>query len=211
MTICNELIPGILRGRRNDTINLAKERFFRRVRTNLHVIVCSEYPSNDTAKEFPSLWFSRYPTLLTKASCIDVYQPWQGSSLTKASLLRLSCQNFNPQLQEMINPCKNSVAEVMSHVHTSSVENLEQQFGFNQYKCHTPKTFLEFVDVFANCCEFIWKQEQVNTMGTIRLQTKFYHMKSTSQCTCESHCFLRLCQFQIMGTFCKGLGSYFLV
>ncbi len=145
---------------------VAQERFFRRVRTNLHVIVCLDYPSDQlgTVHKFPFSRFSEFPSLLTRTCCIDVFQPWHGSSLTKVSTLRLAAQNIDGAAQEIIESCKSSVAAIMSYVHTSSVKMLEQQFGFNQYKCHTPKTFVEFVDIFGKCCDLIWKKEQVKTL-----------------------------------------------
>jgi hypothetical protein len=161
--ICNELIPGILRGRRNDNMYVAQERFFRRVRANLHVIVCLDYPSDQPSivHKFPFSQFSEFPSLLTRTCCIDVFQPWHDSSLTKVSILRLASQHVDAAVQEIIESCKSSVAAIMSYVHTSSVKMLEQQFGFNRYKCYTPKTFVEFVDIFAKCCDLIWEEEQV--------------------------------------------------
>ena len=145
---------------------VAQERFFRRVRTNLHVIVCLDHPMDDqlgTLQKFPFSQFSVFPSLLTRTCCIDVFQPWQGCSLVKVSTLRLAGQHVEPAVQQIIDTCKSSVAAIMSYVHTSSVKMLEQQFGFNQYKCYTPKTFVEFVDIFAKCCDLIWKEEQVQT------------------------------------------------
>jgi hypothetical protein len=90
-----------------------------------------------------------------------VFQPWHGSSLVQVSALRLADQHVVAAVQQIIDTCKSSVAAIMSYVHTSAVKMLERQFGFNQYKCYTPKTFVEFVDIFAKCCDLIWKKEQV--------------------------------------------------
>ena len=142
---------------------VAQERFFRRVRTNLHVIICLNYPSDQLAnvRTFPFSRFSQFPSLLTRTCCIDVFQPWRINSLSTVFRLRLADHHVDIAVQENIKACEDLVAAIMSSVHTSSVEMIEQQFGFSQYKCFTPKTFVEFVDIFAKCCDLIWKDKQV--------------------------------------------------
>ncbi|XP_028405416.1 dynein heavy chain domain-containing protein 1-like isoform X2 [Dendronephthya gigantea] len=161
-TVCNELIPGSLRGRRNDSVYVAQERFFRRVRTNLHVIVGLEFPSDEPCIVYNSSFstFSAFPLLLTRTCSVDVFQPWHSASLTKVSTLRLASKALEPAVREMVKACESSLAATMSYVYTSAVEMLEQQFGFNKYKCYTPKTFVEFNDIFVKCCNLIWKEEQ---------------------------------------------------
>lgn len=143
---------------------VAQERFFRRVRTNLHVVVELEYPSSEPGIVYnsPLSTFSAFPLLLTRTCSVDVFQPWHGASLTKVSSLRLASKALEPAVREMVEACESSLASTMSYVYTSSVEMLEQQFGFNKYKCYTPKTFIEFIDIFAKCCNLIWKEEQVS-------------------------------------------------
>ena len=170
-TICNELIPGLLRSRRNDNMYVAQERFFRRVRTNLHVIVCLDYGYDQSgiADKFAFVQFAKFPLLLTRAGCINVYQPWQGNSLTEVSILRLACHHTHAAVQVIIDASKSSVSTIMAYIHTSAVTMLKNQFGFNRYKCYTPKTFVEFVDMFAKCCGLIWKKEQVKTTKSLRV------------------------------------------
>ena len=74
------------------------------------------------------------------------------------------------------------MAAIMSYVHTSSVEMIQRQFGFSKYKCFTPKTFVEFVDIFAKCCDLIWKDKQVKKchLGCPRSKTnKIFSVESS--------------------------------
>lgn len=144
---------------------VAHERFFRRVRQNLHVIICLNYPSDQLGivRTFPFSRFSEFPSLLKRTCSIDVFQPWHSSSLTTVFRLRLADRHVDMAIQENIKSCESSVAAVMAYVHASSVEMIEQQFGFRQYKCYTPKTIVEFVEIFARCCDLIWKEEQVKS------------------------------------------------
>ena len=190
---------------------VAQERFFRRVRTNLHVIVCLNYPSDQfsTLQKFPFSRFSEFPSLLTRTCCIDVFQPWHGSSLVQVSALRLADQHVVAAVQQIIDTCKSSVATIMSYVHTSSVKMQERQFGFNQYKCYTPKTFVEFVDIFAKCCDLIWKEEQVYENKKTRFSPgKLVHPKKEIHSK-KLECFLAFFLRQTFPPTYPLLNSYF--
>lgn len=158
--ICGELIPGGQRGKRNENLAIAQERFLRRVRTNLRVALSLEHPSNRT-HALNVFKFSLYPFLSTRASGVDVYQPWHHNTLAKVSSMRLEDIDMDSDLQDIVDIHLTSVTSVMSFIHRSTLETIAKQFAFNRYKCYSPGTFVEFVDMFGKCCNRIWREEQV--------------------------------------------------
>lgn len=127
---------------------------------NLHVVVCLQYPS-EKLDNLNHSTLTRLPFLTTRVCGVDVYQQWNQSVLINISSQRLANIQMDPHLLEVVNFHRTSVASVMSYIHTSALEMVNQQFGFNHYQCYSPAAFVEFVDMFGKCCNRMWKEQQV--------------------------------------------------
>ena len=110
--------------------------------------------------------FSFLPTLVTRSSSIDIFQAWIASSFSKVVLQRFSEYKFpDATIQKMMESRLHSIASFTAHVHTSSSKMLDQQFGCSQMELFTPKTFLDFLDMFTKCLHDVWKKEKVKRNG----------------------------------------------
>lgn len=166
--ISSQLLPGGQRGaKRTENQDIAQERFFRRVRSNLHLVVCLNYSSLSTDTSPVENLFFKFPALVTRSCCVDVYRSWPHEALvciadkildTEDKVFdRVAWKKSDRETQ------KATICSIMSHIHLSARSMTEKLYGSKGLKMLTPNTFLEFVDLFKKYCDRICTKEMVRS------------------------------------------------
>ena len=155
--------------RRTENQDIAQERFLRRVRTNLHVVVCLKYTpftSDTTPKKIP---FFKFPALVTRSCCVDVYQAWPHEALECIAdkILDAEDEVFDhvPWTKTEREIKIATICSIMAQVHLSARSMTEKLYGSKGLKMYPPDTFLEFVDLFKTFCDRICKKEKVKLIS----------------------------------------------
>ena len=165
--ISNQLLPGGQMGvRRTENKEVAQERFLRRIRTNLHVAVCVWHGDLQRITQ-------RYPTILTRSACVDVFREWKSDVLTtvaKSWLLEKGTNQFLvkvpwdiPQRDVQLK----AIYEVMSQIHQSVRRESEKDFSGQGLEVFSPLKFTEFIDLFRTLCNWICEVKEVGTVDFV--------------------------------------------
>ncbi|KAH3716365.1 hypothetical protein DPMN_059086 [Dreissena polymorpha] len=167
--IVSQMMPGGVQTKRVDKIEQAFERFIKRIKQHLHVIVCLSYRGNSFSSNFKSLHtvMSRYPNLIKYSSCVDHYQPWPYDAYVK--IARVWLQDERSRVHVAWHPTKREdqmemTACAMAYVHLSAKVALERQYCHQRdpLRFFSPLTYMEFVHIFRIVCAYIVKKETGN-------------------------------------------------
>lgn len=164
--ICNQLLPASHRMRTNGYGQI-EDRFFQRIKQNLHVLICIK------DDERLSTILNKYPILIHKVACIDVYKEWSRDFLFRfaRSALQDDGSTATTFLDHVvpsgmdINAFISKISTVMAQIHVTSRCFLKE--SSNEKSLYTPQKFDEFVQLFINLC-----RERVQK---IQVSQNFYH------------------------------------
>ncbi|GFO14602.1 dynein heavy chain, partial [Plakobranchus ocellatus] len=165
--IVGHMMPGGVQTKKVDKIEQAFERFVKRVRQNLHVIVCLNYKGNCFSTDFHALQdkLQRYPGLIKNAFSIDLYVPWSFQALSQVAKAWLDDTKAGVMIpwhpsrrMEQIDTASNA----MAYIHLSAKAAVERQFCHQRepLRIFTPLTFLEFVHIFKIVSAYLAQTEQ---------------------------------------------------
>eukprot|EP00058_Branchiostoma_floridae_P015154 XP_002600642.1 hypothetical protein BRAFLDRAFT_102421 [Branchiostoma floridae] len=150
MTIANQIMQGTVPGKHSDKFELALERYHKRIRTNLHVVVTMDLtgpvPLHHRLRQFP--------TLLLRSSCVDMYSRWTFEA------------RRSDILWEMLGSTTSltSVAHAMAYIHRSAQAALQRCFHDNHQlrRLFTPLTYMEFIDLFKSITAKLSREEKAS-------------------------------------------------
>lgn len=158
--IAAAMTPGQVQTKRVDKIEQAFERFLKKVRSSMHVVVCLNYRANKSKVLYDKL--RCFPQLVSRATCVDCFKPWTAETyqaiarvwLPKVDGLHWHSEKFAEQVA--------GIAAAMAYMHKSAEATAEQLF------CHqkadivlfTPRTFLELVHSFNVIANGVIQHEQ---------------------------------------------------
>jgi len=122
-----------------DTNDVCWDFFIEKVRRKLHLVFCIS-PVGDKMRQ----WCRKFPALIN-CSVIDWVHSWPQEALTSVAVRFISDVDFGaPELVEKI-------AFHMAYVHTQSVQMCDEYLSEERrYNYATPKSFLEFIDLYKN-------------------------------------------------------------
>jgi len=165
--ISNQLLPGGKRGaRRVENQDIAQERYFRRVRSHLHVVVCLKYRKLDLSNSLEKNQLYKFPKLVTRSCCVDIYRAWPHEALVSIAQKQLeeeeSVFSLLPLKRREKDAQSAAVCSIMAHVHLSSRCMARRIYGIEALKFYSPDTFLDFIDLFRKICRRICLKEKVS-------------------------------------------------
>ncbi|CAL1542045.1 unnamed protein product [Lymnaea stagnalis] len=165
--IVGHLMPGGVQTKKVEKIEQAFDRFVKRVRQNLHIIVLLNYKGNNFSTNVNGLHdkLQRHPGLLKNCFSIDIYMPWSFKSL--AQVARTWLQDTKSGVVVPWNPsCSaeqlDAASNAMAYIHLSAKAAVDHQFCHQKdpLRIFTPLTFLEFVHLFKIVTAFLVKTEK---------------------------------------------------
>ncbi|XP_048242736.1 dynein heavy chain domain-containing protein 1-like [Haliotis rufescens] len=167
--IVSQMMPGGVQTKRVDKIEQAFDRYIKRIKQNLHIIVCLNYKGNSYSTDFHSLHekVNRYPGLLKHCVSIDLFLPWSYQAFTTVAWSWLEDEKskivipWNPaRREEQITMASNA----MAYIHLSAKSAVERHFCHQRepLRFYTPLTFMEFVHLFKVVAAYVVKRERVN-------------------------------------------------
>ncbi|XP_070566099.1 dynein heavy chain domain-containing protein 1-like isoform X2 [Ptychodera flava] len=155
--IATTMLPGSKGGgHRGQRLEMAVDRFYRRVCNNMHVVMCMDFTDINYTKAIDTL--QMFPTLLTHSCCVDVYFPWTHDALVSVATQWMRREtkdkhsgklHYIPWRTEDPAGQISAVCHAMAYIHQSSEHIIEGLFKA-QIKFFTPVTFLEFIDLFKH-------------------------------------------------------------
>ncbi|XP_052798483.1 dynein heavy chain domain-containing protein 1-like isoform X5 [Mya arenaria] len=167
--IVSQMMPGGVQTKRIDKIEQAFERFLKRIKQHLHVVVCLSYRGNSFSSNFKSLHkvMSRFPNLLKYSCCVDHYQPWPYDAYVKIAKVWLQDERSRVHVDWHSSKKEDQVdmtSRAMAYVHMSAKVALERQYCHQRepLRFFSPLTFMEFVHIFRIICAYIVKRETGN-------------------------------------------------
>lgn len=162
--ITSNLLPVGQRGiRRAEHLDIAQERFFRRVKSHLHVVVCLKYSPLVTSTSPSQAQIYRFPILLTRCSCVDTYLPWPHDALASIAEKMMDVRELSPIPWKKDKAIyTNAICSIMAHVHLTSRSAVHNLYGIQGLKFYSPDTYLDFVELFKVFCERICVNEKVS-------------------------------------------------
>ena len=178
--ISSQLLPGGKRGaRRVENQQIAQERFFRRVKSQMHIFVCLKYTpiSQSICPDETQLY--RFPTLVTRSCCVDVYRGWPHEALVSVaekvleeeedvlSLLPLKKRERDSQAA--------AICSIMGYVHLSARSMVERCYGVKALKVYSPDTFLDFVDLYRKICKQLCVKAKVRITKYISFHFRVFN------------------------------------
>ena len=166
--ISNQLLPGGKRGaRRVKNQDIAQERYFRRVKSNLHVVVCLKYRKLDLTNSPEKNQLYKFPALVTRSCCVDIYRAWPHEALVSIAQKQLeeeeSVFSLLPLKRREKDVQSAAVCSIMAHVHLSSRSMVRRIYGLEALKFYSPDTYLDFIDLFRKICKRLCLKEKVRT------------------------------------------------
>ncbi|GFR96322.1 dynein heavy chain domain-containing protein 1-like [Elysia marginata] len=165
--IVGHMMPGGVQTKRVDKIEQAFERFVKRIRQNLHVIVCLNYKGNCFSTDFHALQdkLQRYPGLIKNAFSIDLFVPWSFQALSQVAKAWL--EDTKSGVMIPWHPSRRvqqieTASNAMAYIHLSAKAAVERQFCHQRepLRIFTPLTFLEFVHIFKIVSAYLAQTEQ---------------------------------------------------
>ena len=166
--ISNQLLPGGKRGaRRVENQDIAQERYFRRVKSHLHVVVCLKHRTLDLSNSLEKNHLYKFPALVTRSCCVDIYRAWPHEALVSIAQKQLedeeSVFNLLPLKRREKDAQSAAVWSTMAHVHLSSRSMVKRIYGIEALKFYSPDTYLDFIDLFTKICKRLCVKEKVRT------------------------------------------------
>ena len=166
--ISNQLLPGGKRGaRRVENQDIAQERYFRRVRSHLHVVICLKYRKLDLSNSLEKNQLYKFPALVTRSCCVDIYRAWPHEALVSIAQKQLeeeeSVFSLLPLKRREKDAQSAAVCSIMAHVHLSSRSMVRRIYGMEALKFYSPDTYLDFIDLFRKICKRLCLKEKVRT------------------------------------------------
>ena len=80
--ISSQLLPGGKRDAcRAESQDIAQDRYFRRVKSNIHVVVCLKYTPLHLSASPDKNQLYKFPALVTRSCCVDIYRAWPQKAL----------------------------------------------------------------------------------------------------------------------------------
>ncbi|XP_071943742.1 dynein heavy chain domain-containing protein 1-like [Antedon mediterranea] len=153
--IALQMLPGSKSsGYRSQRVEMAQERFYRRVLTNLHVVVSLHCPGGDISSLHDC--FSRHPSLLHSSCCVDVYKHWSHDGLVSVATQWLDQRTLSmssrkaylvPWSFKKVEAEVHCISHAMAYIHQSSIKAIDKHFH-KSYRFFSPLTFIEFIDLF---------------------------------------------------------------
>ncbi|XP_022079964.1 dynein heavy chain domain-containing protein 1-like [Acanthaster planci] len=169
--ITSQMLPGAkVTGHRNQRLEMALERFYRKVIANLHVVVCID--CEDSSLSSLHKWFSRFPALLNTCCCVDIYRPWSHEALVNVAEQWLRVPTMDTYTRKTYRvpwSTLNSSAQVtaishaMAYIHRSAMQAVTQLHS-KPFKFFSPLTYIEFIDLFKNLSSKIAKEEKATVL-----------------------------------------------
>ncbi|XP_029192398.2 LOW QUALITY PROTEIN: dynein heavy chain domain-containing protein 1-like [Acropora millepora] len=155
--ISSQLLPGGKRGaRRAESQDIAQDRYFRRVKSNLHVVVCLKYTPLHLSASPDKNQLYKFPALVTRSCCVDIYRAWPHKALISVAEKVLekeeSVLNLLPLKRRERDMQSSTICSVMAQVHLSSRTMVEKVYGSRALKFYSPDTYLDFIDLFRKIC-----------------------------------------------------------
>ncbi|KAL8594105.1 hypothetical protein ACOMHN_000817 [Nucella lapillus] len=170
-TIVGHMMPGGVQTKRVDKMEQAFERFVKRVRQNLHIVVCLNYKGNSYSSDFRGLQdkIGRFPGLVKNAFSIDLYRPWgftQFSAVAHTWLQDHRSPVKIPWNMALRSEQMKMASDTMAYVHLSAKAAVERQYCHlkEPLRFYSPLTFFEFVHIFRVVAAYIGKIEQVKAV-----------------------------------------------
>jgi len=171
--ITSNLLPVGQRGiRRAEHLDLAQERFFRRVKLHLHVVVCMKYSSIVTSTSPSQAQIYRFPVLLTRCCCVDTFLPWPHEALVSIAEKLMDAKELSPVPWKRKDTAvyTSAICSVMAHVHITSRSMVHKLYGTKGLKYYSPDTYLDLIELFKMFCERICLKEKVCVYRVYHLQ-----------------------------------------
>ncbi|XP_069111192.1 dynein heavy chain domain-containing protein 1-like isoform X2 [Argopecten irradians] len=167
--IVSQMMPGGVQTKRVDKIEQAFERYLKKIRQNLHIIVCLNYRGNSYSSDVRNLHdkLNLYPNLLKYASSVDMYHPWTYEAYVKIAEVWLQDQRSKISIPWHPTRMLDQMAmtsQAMAYMHLSAKNIIERQFCHQRepLRFYSPLTFMEFVHLFRVISAFIVKKEREN-------------------------------------------------
>ncbi|KAL3832089.1 hypothetical protein ACJMK2_023767 [Sinanodonta woodiana] len=168
-SIVSQMMPGGVQTKRIDKIEQAFDRFLKRIRQNLHVIVCLSFRGNSYSSDFRTLHslICRYPALIKHSCCIDHFKPWPYEAYVNMARVWLEDQRSKipiPWSKTKKSEQITMMSKAMAYMHLSAKTAIERQFCHQRdpLRFFSPLTFMEFVHIFRIISAFITKTELIN-------------------------------------------------
>ncbi|XP_060599368.1 dynein heavy chain domain-containing protein 1-like [Ruditapes philippinarum] len=178
-SIVSQMMPGGVQTKRIDKIEQAFERFIKRIKQHLHVIVCLSFRGNSFSSNFKSLHnvMCKFPGLLKYSCCVDHYQPWSFEAYVKIAKVWL--EDVKSKVYIPWHPTRkieqvDMMSKAMAYIHMSAKVAMERQYCHQRdpLRFFSPLTFMEFVHVFRIISAYIVKQETGNIQKHERALSK---------------------------------------
>lgn len=183
--ISNQLLPGGKRGaRRVENQDIAQDRYFRRVKSHIHVVVCLKFKKLDLSNSLEKNQLYKFPSLVKRSCCVDVYRAWPHEALVSVAEKLLdeeeSVLSLVPLKRRERDLQSVAICSIMAHVHLSSRSLAERIYGVKALKFYSPDTYLDFVDLFRKICRRLCAKEKVRVGVTVLRPVAFM---SRNPCT----------------------------
>ncbi|XP_077979356.1 dynein heavy chain domain-containing protein 1-like [Glandiceps talaboti] len=165
--IATAMLPGSKGGgHRGQRLEMAVERYYRRVCNNMHIIVCIDFTDINYCKAITML--QKFPALLSRSCCIDVYFPWTHEALVSVATQWMRRETTDKQTGRLHyipwrhdDPAAqiSAICNAMAYIHQSS-EHMVEGLYKSKIKFFTPTTYLEFVDLFKHIASKLAKRHK---------------------------------------------------
>eukprot|EP00794_Sanderia_malayensis_P003656 gene3656-4173_t len=158
--IGNHLLPGGQVGqRRTENKTVAQERFLRRIRSNLHVVMCVWYGA------LPKL-IHDFPLVLSRVACVDVYKEWKSDILAEVAekwLIEKGKNEFFYRVPWNLDERErqlDAIYALMAQIHLTCRAAFGRDFRELGLEVFSPLKFIEFVDLFRTLCNTICHEKE---------------------------------------------------
>ena len=82
--LSTQMLPGSkVTGQRSQRLEMALDRFYKKVLFNLHVVVALDCTGQAISEVQQKL--QEFPTLLNGSCCVDIYRPWSHEALVRVA------------------------------------------------------------------------------------------------------------------------------
>lgn len=148
---CTQLLPGgHLNVRKTSGYASLEERFFQRIKTNLHIVIAKSYYN-------VKRYLQEYPVALHKMACIDVYREYTASDwLDFASRWFGRCG-----AQNVVSNHQQSISSLIAEIHCSAGSSTSQHFNRKGIKMFSPLKFFECLQIFYDIYNRALAQKKV--------------------------------------------------
>uniref|UniRef100_A0A8W8M9M4 AAA+ ATPase domain-containing protein n=1 Tax=Magallana gigas TaxID=29159 RepID=A0A8W8M9M4_MAGGI len=167
--IVSAVMPGGVTTKRVDKIEIALERFLKKIRQNLHVVVCMNYRGNSYSNDSQVFHtrLMKYPGLLKNVCTIDTYRPWNYQAYVRIANVWLRDQKWGITIPWHPTRMLDQIlltSRAMAYIHMSARSVIERQYCNQRepLRFFSPLTFMEFVHIFRVLSAYIVKREYEN-------------------------------------------------